>query len=166
MAHESAYRHYRNFLSTYCPKFGKHVLDVGGEGGEFEAITKVFGHTYTPLNAGDTDGVRIGPHQLYRWPIKNNQYDMVVSSSTFEHIPQFWLTFEEMVRVCKPEGYIYINAPSSGPNHWDVDCYRFRKDSMKGLADWGSVELVHAFEDDGPEADPTWKDTVGIFRKL
>lgn len=167
MAHESAYRHYLDFLTTNFHNPGQSILDVGGEGGEFEAITKAFGHAYTPINTGEAgSGIRLLPGQEYEWPVKAGQFDAVISSSTFEHIPFFWMTFKEMVRVCKDGGYIYLNAPSSGPNHWDVDCYRFRKDSMRGLAEWGSVELIHAFEDDGPEADPTWKDCVGIFRKI
>jgi SAM-dependent methyltransferase len=163
MAHESAYRHYRNFLEQRGNP-GDLILDVGGEGGKFKEIAEELGMVYHDLNRTDSAIVNVNGRE-YDWPAHKDYYDLVVSSSTFEHIPMFWLTFKEMVRVLAPGGFIYLNAPSSGPNHWDWDGWRFRKDSMQALADWGQVKLIDSFEDDLVGCDPTWHDTVGIFQK-
>ncbi|CAH6418203.1 Hypothetical protein HVR_LOCUS70 [uncultured virus] len=96
------------------------------------------------------------------------KYDVVVSSSCFEHDPLFWRTFKQMVKICKPGGLIYINAPSTGPYHGHPgDCYRFYADSWQALADYVNekqlqVELIETYID----PNGLWKDSVGIYRKL
>ena len=42
----------------------------------------------------------------------NNSIDIVVSISTFEHTEFFWETFLEILRVLKPNGLFFLNAPS------------------------------------------------------
>jgi len=99
--------------------------------------------------------------------VVKEQYDFVVSTSCFEHDPMFWMTFLEMVKVCKPGGMIYVNAPSTGPYHAHPgDCWRFYADSWKSLADWSEknnlkVTLVETYID----RNGMWKDSVGIFVK-
>jgi SAM-dependent methyltransferase len=100
----------------------------------------------------------------YRWPILDGSYEVVVCSSTLEHVEFPWETFREMCRVTKPGGYIYINVPSTGHIHWDWDGWRFNKDSMGALAKWGGVELIESGTDTD-SGDPEWHDTWGVFRK-
>jgi SAM-dependent methyltransferase len=70
-------------------------------------------------------------------PFENASVDVVVSTSCLEHDRFFWNTFTEMARVCRPGGYIYINAPSNGAVHrYPVDCWRFYPDAAQALADW------------------------------
>jgi hypothetical protein len=72
-----------------------------------------------------------------------------------------------MCRVIKSGGYIYLNAPSSGPYHGHPgDNWRFYKDSWSCLAKWGvmnnyEIELVESYIDESE----AWKDSVGIFKK-
>jgi SAM-dependent methyltransferase len=64
------------------------------------------------LDAGPgVDHVLDDPTKL---PFDDDTFDVVMSTSCFEHDQMFWLTFAEMRRVLKPSGYIYINAPSNG----------------------------------------------------
>lgn len=163
MAHRSSYWHYVNFLTKYAEP-GQSILDVGGEGGFFKEFADKFGFPFTTLNCGEADiNVKDTP---FAWPIADNTYDLVISSSTFEHVNWYWETFREMCRVCKTGGMIYVSAPSTGPRHYEIDFWRFQGDAMAALAAWGKVELVKSFIDDGPEADQTWRDAVGIFKKL
>ena len=103
-------------------------------------------------------------HEL---PFEPETYDCIVSTSCFEHDKFFWLTFLEMVRVLKPGGFIYINAPSSGYYHgYPGDAYRFYIDSWKYLAEWAvknghNCQLLESFID----GEEPWKDSVGIFTK-
>ena len=44
-------------------------------------------------------------------PFPSESFDLVVCSSTLEHIPNFWLACDEMKRVLKQEGSLIINVP-------------------------------------------------------
>jgi cephalosporin hydroxylase len=88
----------------------------------------------------------------------------------------FWETFLEMCRVLKPDGYMYVQAPSNGPYHgWPGDNWRFYLDSWVALERWGKkkgydLELVERYIDEttpAPEHEGPrfWNDSVGIFRK-
>ena len=47
--------------------------------------------------------------------------------------------FNEALRVLKPTGLLYINAPSNGAYHrYPVDCWRFYPDSGVALQNWGN----------------------------
>lgn len=103
-------------------------------------------------------------------PFEDNYASAIVSTSCFEHDDCFWMTFLEMCRITKPGGYIYINAPSSGPYHgYPGDCWRFYKDSWKALEKWANehdhkVNLLESYID--TRAEHVWMDSIGIFQKL
>ena len=73
-----------------------------------------------------------------------------------------------MCRILKPNGLIYINAPSTGVYHgYPRDYWRFYADSWKGLSKWANkngynIQLVESYID----KNTTWCDSVGIFKKL
>ncbi len=45
-------------------------------------------------------------------PFEDDSFDLVIASHILEHIPKPIDFFGECVRVCKPGGFIYIEAPS------------------------------------------------------
>ena len=95
------------------------------------------------------------------FPQADATFDVVVSSSCLEHDPVFWVTFQEMTRVSRPGGLIYLNVPSAGPYHgYPVDCWRFLVDAHEALARWAEVDLLEHYIDE----DEQWMDSVGIFR--
>jgi SAM-dependent methyltransferase len=112
------------------------------------------------------DVVLQDPHKL---PIRDKQFDLVVSTSCLEHDPAFWLGFAEMARVLAPSGFLYISAPANGPYHGHPgDCWRFYGDAPAALAAWATrcghtVELVEAFMM-LPICDQ-WIDCVAVFGK-
>ena len=70
--------------------------------------------------------------------------DLIVSTSCFEHDPCFWLTFKEMTRIVKTSGYIYINAPTSGPYHtYPGDNWRFYSDAGQALSYWSGKQIAN-----------------------
>ena len=87
---------------------------------------------------------------------------LVLSGQMFEHSEFFWRAFEEMARVVRPEGFIFLIAPSAGPIHrYPVDCYRFYPDAYVALAKHAGCVLVQSWLDErGP-----WRDLVGVFRR-
>jgi hypothetical protein len=61
------------------------------------------------------------------FPIADDSVDVAVTSSAFEHDACFWETFLDLMRVLKPGGLLYVNAPSNYAFHrYQVDCWRIR----------------------------------------
>lgn len=56
-------------------------------------------------------------------PIADNSVDMVVTESTLEHIPDVELAIQEICRVVKPGGYVYISIPFLMPFHASPNDY-------------------------------------------
>lgn len=61
--------------------------------------------------SGSFAGVEVITGDARCMPFEDNSFDLIVSSSTLEHIPDFWLACNEMKRVLAPEGILIINAP-------------------------------------------------------
>src|SRR6516225_1952547 len=102
-------------------------------------------------------------------PLADNSADLVVSSSVLEHDACFWQTFLDLVRVAKPEGIIYFNAPSNGAYHrFPVDNWRFYPDCGHALVKWAeanglALTLIESFV--ASRMNHQWNDFVAIFKK-
>jgi SAM-dependent methyltransferase len=168
--HKSAYEIGAKFLERYLsPEMGR-VLEVGAfdvNGSLKDFKPKNCEWVGVDLEPGK--GVDIVIERSNRLPFDDNAFDLVVATSVFEHDPTFWLTFNEMIRVVKPAGFVYICAPSNGWIHrYPMDVYRFYPDAGIGLVDWGrreypELELVESFisERDGD----VWNDFCAVFSK-
>lgn len=169
--HNSAYVNCQNFANKYCTNMEeKTVLDIGSldvNGSLKPIFDKCKKYTGVDQCEGKNVDIVSSSHEI---KLDDNSFDIVVSSSCFEHDDMFWLTFLEMCRLTISGGYIYIQAPSNGPYHaHPTDNWRFYKDSWKALEKWGkrngfSVELLEGFVD--KKTDGVWHDSVGIYRKL
>lgn len=173
--HVSAKINAELFYNKYCTQFTpeSYILDVGSCDGS-NTLRSIFrNHKYIGVD------MQSGPNVDFVCknddiPFKNNFFDVIISSSCFEHDDFFWLTFLEMCRVVKPNGFIYINAPSNGPYHgYPTDNWRFYLDSWKCLEKWAlknnfNIKLVESYIDkEHIHTDPAmWEDSVGIFKKL
>ena len=167
--HPSAMRNCIKFFDVYGKyKDGGTVVDIGSQnvnGTLKDAMPSRFQYTGVDyVEAVNVDVVLTDP---YKFPFENNSVDIVLSSSCLEHSEFFWLSFEEMVRISKPDGLIYLNIPSAGPYHpYPVDCWRFRMDAALALMNWSrrqgsSVMLLEAYTDE----EQPWHDLVAIYCK-
>ena len=103
------------------PNDGK-VLDVGCFGFKQVQIARElglnslrhFGVDYCPLEAGPPEGFvfRMADLSKDRLPFEDDAFDLVVASHVIEHVSKPVDFFGDCVRVCKPGGLIYIEAPS------------------------------------------------------
>lgn len=171
--HDTAMNHAKLFKNFYAnPLFGDangaKIVDLGASdfNGSLRPVFDGFEYVGIDLESGPNVGlVMSDPYSL---PIEDRSVDVVVASSVFEHADFFWLTFLEMVRVCKPGGLIYINAPSNGFFHrYPRDSWRFYPDSSLALRDWAEVHgfdisLLESFI--GPRGAEGWMDFVAIFQ--
>jgi len=114
-------------------------------------------------------GVDVVLDDPYTLPFPDNSIDAIVSSSCFEHSEMFWLLFLEVIRVLKPNGLFYLNAPSNGSFHrYPVDCWRFFPDSGRALVTWAkrngyNTMLLESFV--SHQQLNAWNDFVAVFLK-
>ena len=145
--HLSSLENMRNFRQHYLS--GKEglplkILDLGSMaiGGSYRNIFQEDQWEYIGVDIASGDNVDVILSDPYNWlEIDSCSMDVVISGQTFEHVNCFWMTFQEMVRVTKPQGKICVIAPSKGKIHrYPVDCWRFYPDGMKALA--GSTNVA------------------------
>jgi SAM-dependent methyltransferase len=167
--HDTAYEIGGEFFNTYV-RDSARVLEIGSQNvnGTLRDFAPV-NSEYIGVDICPGPGVDIVLEDPYTFPFKGGQFDAVISSSCFEHDQLFWLTFLEMVRVAKPRGYIYINAPSNGNYHrLPVDNWRFYPDAALALQCWArrqgkAVKLIECFT--ARRKQDIWNDCVMIFSK-
>ena len=170
--HDTALIFAQKFFETYLvEKKDLRIADLGScnvNGDIKEIFSK--SHEYIGLDLEKGPNVDIVMSDPYKIPLEDNSVDIVISTSCFEHSEMFWLVFNEIQRILKPNGLFYLNAPSNGPYHaYPVDCYRFYPDSGKALAKWSNVSgfnnviMIESFT--GIQKDDVWNDFVAIFLK-
>ena len=139
------------------------VVEIGSEefNGAYRHIFADERFGYIGCDRAPGPGVDVVLEDPYKLPLPDASADIVVSGQMLEHCEFFWLSFGEMLRVLKPDGYLFLIAPSGGPIHnYPVDCYRFYPDAFRALARYAGCQLLDMWHDDrGP-----WNDLVGIFR--
>ena len=139
------------------------VVEIGSEefNGAYRDIFAGERFAYIGCDRAPGPGVDIVLDDPYKLPLADGSADIVLSGQMLEHCEFFWLSFGEMLRVLKPDGYLFLIAPSGGPIHnYPVDCYRFYPDAYKALARHAGCQLLDWWHDDrGP-----WNDLVGVFR--
>ena len=166
--HQTAYDTGRFFFQIYWQPGFSRILDVGSQdvNGTLRPIAPPAAN-YTGVDLVAGPGVDLVLTDPYSYPFVPGSFDCIVSTSCFEHDDMFWLTFSEMCRVLKSDGFIYINAPSSGVYHgFPRDCWRFYPDSGIALEKWGrrmshDISLVESFQFDGTEGH--FRDFVMVF---
>lgn len=165
--HKQAMENGKKFFERYV-KPGKIIVDVGAQdiNGSLRELApqpcKFIG-----VDCAPGKGVDIVSEDPYSIPLPDEYADAVISTSCFEHVEFFWELFVEMCRITKAGGYVYIDAPSSGPYHQHpFDCWRFYPDAGPALAKWAcdAGEPVRMVETTTTETGE-WNDWVTIFQK-
>lgn len=170
--HESARAATVHFYKDFCDNLpdGSIVLDFGSYSIDGD-IRDVFEPRLNYVGIDHVPGPNVDIVCPTRTtPFESNYADVVISTSCFEHDKMFWMTFLEMCRVVKPGGYIYINAPFTGPYEaHPVDCWRFHRDAWVGLKMWalenGYPLKIIVSRIDSNEVGG-WRDNMGVFKKL
>lgn len=160
------------FFETYLAERTEGlVVEVGAQdvNGSLRSVCPEH-FSYVGVDFVEGRGVDLILEDPYRLPFDDASVDVVVCSSVFEHSEFFWLLFLEVVRILKPDGLFYLNAPSNGVFHrYPVDCWRFYPDSGKALVRWAArvgypLVLLESFIGQ-QSADDIWNDFVAVFLK-
>lgn len=168
--HKTAEQNAKRFFKTYVANESKNFLEIGSYLSSFNIRSlSPENSNYVGVDLNSGPGVDVVLDDPYILPFDNNSFDYVISSSCFEHSEFFWLLFLEIIRVLKPTGLFYLNAPSNGDFHrYPVDCWRFFPDSGNAMSKWAikngyNTAVVEQYTSD-KESD-IWSDYVSIFIK-
>lgn len=166
--HDTAYNNAKEFVEKYVLA-GSLVLDVGSMdvNGSLKPLFENCNYIGMDMESGNNVDIVCNSHKM---PFDINPFDVIVSTSAFEHDFCFWETFREMCRVVKAGGLIYINAPSAGAYHsFPYDCWRFYADSGKALEYWINTftpyRVILIEQKINEEGGDGFKDNTMIFRK-
>lgn len=160
----------RLFFDTYWRSSFHNILDIGSRdvNGSLRSV-KPEGAAYLGMDLQPGPGVELVLQDPHHLPIDDASVDVVVSTSCLEHDPLFWLSFGEMLRVLKPGGFLYINAPSNGNYHGcPCDHWRFYPDAGRAFAQWAErlkqpATLIESFI--GACAGDIWANNVMVFAR-
>jgi len=103
-------------VSSYTPLAGATVLDVGGGPGYFADAFETAGARYFSVDADVREMSAVGEPRRgsvlgsgLQLPIRTASVDICYSSNVLEHVPQPWTMADEMVRVTRPGGLVFIS---------------------------------------------------------
>jgi len=172
--HKSAYEFGRRFFEVYAKDQGSiSIAEIGSQdvNGALRDHKPSNCTEYIGMDFEKGNGVDLVLFDAYSFPLKEETFDVVVTSSCFEHSEMFWLTFLEGMRILKPTGVMYCNAPSAWmPYHrFPVDCWRFWPDAAKGLQAWARRNKIQAQVLESfiglPDLDILCCDWIAVFIK-
>lgn len=176
--HQSALTYGKAFFDTYVTSQSASevkIVDVGAQ--DVNGSLRQFApekSSYIGVDFVLGKGVDIVIDNPYSLPFDTNSVDYVVCSSVYEHCEFFWLLFLESLRILKPDGLLYINAPSNGALHrYPIDAWRFYPDAGKSLVNWAhrngmTPSLIESFIGSKMgtiTGDGMWNDFVAVFCK-
>lgn len=104
-------------VGVYADLDGATLLDVGGGPGFFADAFSAAGATYIPIDV-DAGELRLhgrdpGPRTVQgsgmALPFRTGSVDLAYSSNVLEHVPEPWTMADEMVRVVRPGGRVFLS---------------------------------------------------------
>ena len=139
--HISAINSFLDFKKNYLSDKNSEIkiVEIGSQSVN-ESIKKYLdkNHKYIGVDMVEGNNVDIVLEDPYKLPFEKESIDVVISISTFEHTEFFWLSYLEILRILKPTGLFFLNAPSNSNYHrHSSDNWRFYPDSSKALENWG-----------------------------
>ena len=104
-------------VGVYAEMAGSSLLDVGGGPGFFADAFQSAGACYIPIDvdAGEMrlHGREPGPRTVLgsgmALPFRTSALDIAYSSNVLEHVPDPWTMADEMVRVVRPGGTVFLS---------------------------------------------------------
>ena len=73
-------------------------------------------------------------------------FGTVIAMSTFEHVPRFWRGFEEIHRVLRPDGVLFVCCPFYFHIHaYPSDYWRFTPEAFEVLLPSVTTVVAHHF---------------------
>jgi SAM-dependent methyltransferase len=116
------YQEFEKLFASLSPR-PKAALEVGALPDErcvLASTTLADVPNRTGINlteSGSFGGVDVQQGDARKLPFEDNSFDLVVSRSTLEHIPDYWTACDEMRRVLAPGGTLIACVPGYGQSN-------------------------------------------------
>ncbi|MGI9145249.1 MAG: methyltransferase domain-containing protein [Chloroflexota bacterium] len=121
---------------------GKRVLDAGCGMGRFAEIVHAFGGEYVGLdysfatdaayqNVGHLAGVHFLQADIFRLPLADNTFDLIMSLGVLHHTPDPRKAFSSLPRVLKPGGRLTITVYDAGNKVYVLNSRFWRRFSTR-----------------------------------
>lgn len=117
-------------------KTGLKILEIGPDNipSTIQGVINEESLTWHTLNIFDDERLTFPSSPEYEFPIKDGEYDIVISANVIEHVKRIWTWLPELARVTKNGGHVITINPVSWGYHEDpVDCWRIYPEGMKAL---------------------------------
>jgi len=151
-------RHLDAIQYVYNPRL--RVLDAGSHrGGAYRRMAERKGWDYTGLDTREGANVDVVTPFPCSYPFDDDTFDVVISGSTMEHVPDLRAWVNELARVLRPAGWLIVLTVNEWPEHkHPLDCWRILPDGMRYLFDMSLWLQDYEIYTSG-------RDTVGAARK-
>ena len=121
------------------------VLDAGSGQGRFKAEFEHTRYVGVDLAVGDAtwDYTALDTiSNLVRLPFDDDLFDVVLCTQVLEHVPEPQRVLNELSRVLKPGGKLYLSAPQSWHQHQKPhDYYRYTSFGLRYLLTSAGLEV-------------------------
>lgn len=136
-----AHRLDRQKAAKFCKKLGPKVLDLGCGYRPYEDLLPkgavCLGMDGDAARRPDLAG------SCLAIPVKDASFDSVMCNHVIEHVPKPWVALEEIGRVLKPGGLLYLTVPQTWGLHYEpYDFYRYTKYGLAYLLREAGFEVM------------------------
>ena len=135
LSRKIAHEKWPNKLKELCDVEGNEVLEIGSRvvtGANFRSLFEYANYTGFDLYDGLNVDVVGDAHNLSQYFDK--QYDLIFCSAVFEHFAMPWIVADEIIKLCKNGGYIFVETHYSYSSHerpWHF--FQFSEQALKVL---------------------------------
>jgi SAM-dependent methyltransferase len=139
-------------LSARSDIAGKHVIDLACGDGRTTFLLRKLGAVVSPYDIfpeysklDDLPGFADVQQIL---PIPDKSADIVILQEVIEHLPNQLFTLQEIFRILKPGGELFLTTPSRSSLEARLAYLCFESENIKGTP-WGSVDAVWGSDSSG-----------------
>jgi SAM-dependent methyltransferase len=136
-----AYEAWADYLSTHFNKEGMRVLELGSRvvtGANFRSRFSKADYVGFDFYPGENVDVVGDAHRLSSYFGPDERFDLIFSSAVFEHLAMPWVVAEEIARLLKVGGHVFVETHFSYVAHerpWNF--FQFSEMGLRALFNRG-----------------------------
>lgn len=142
--HKNSILLFKKYATEYF-KPNLKVLEIGADTipSTYQEIVNSNEIIWDTIDLQEREGFTFVSNSEYSFPIKSNEYDIVLSGQVLEHVRKPWVWLKEIARVVDVGGIVITVNPASWPYHEaPIDCWRAYPDGMTSLYDESGLSTI------------------------